>query len=383
MRRVLLALTFALSVVRPAFAQAPLSVDVVEKIDIVSAVRGGEDRRVRVLDNLDILGDADLERLVGWQGASAHVHVLNNLGASPNNQIGTLQGIDNIEVVGHRLHVFEAWVQQQFGERTSVRVGLYDLNSEFYTNGAAAELIAPAFGVGSELSATGVNGPSIFPSTALSIRVEQRLGKAGYVRAALLNATAGCPGEPNGVDFHFDNGLLGIGEIGIERSGLKLAAGYWRYTKPQEDFTETDADGVALRRHAQGAYVVAELRVAGSDDLRSFTLFARAGVSEGKTTPYIGGWQAGVFVERLFPGRPDSTLSLGMNQGLTTKGYRAALMAEGLPAARAETALEIAYSDKLAPWLSVKPDVQLIFDRGSVDRTPTVVVAALRTTLSF
>ena len=47
----------------------------VEKIDVLSAIRGSEDRRVHVLDDLDLLGDADLDRLIGWHGATAHVHV--------------------------------------------------------------------------------------------------------------------------------------------------------------------------------------------------------------------------------------------------------------------------------------------------------------------
>lgn len=308
---------------------------------------------------------------------------MNNLGSSPNDRIGTLQGVDNIEVRSHRLHLFEAWVQQRIGEHTTVRAGLYDLNSEFYANNAAALLIAPAFGVGSELSATGVNGPSIFPSTAVTVRVEHRFGKTAYVRAALLNATAGCPGEPNGVDFNFKNGLLGIAEVGVERSGAKLAVGYWRYTKRQVDFTEADADGEPLRQRAHGAYIVGELRVAGTEESRAVTVFGRLGVSDGKTTPYQGGWQAGFLVERLIPGRPDSAFSLGVNHGVTTKGYRAMRIAEGLPAAKAETALEVAYSDKVTRWLTLKPDLQLIFDRGGIDKSPTVVVAALRTTISF
>lgn len=383
MKLFILTITFALAVSGPAMAQSAVSVHLAEKIDVLSAVRGSVDDRVHVLDNLDLLGDADLEKLVGWDGATAHVHVMNNLGTSPNQTIGTLQGVDNIEVRNHRLHLFEAWVQQRIGERASVRAGLYDLNSEFYANSAAALLIAPAFGVGSELSATGVNGPSIFPSTAITVRVERRLGKTGYVRAALLNATAGCPGEPNGVDFNFHNGLLAIGEVGVERAGAKLAVGYWRYTKPQDDFTETDADGVPLRQRAHGAYLVAEMRVAGGDESRAVTLFARLGLSGGQTTPYKGGFQTGFLVERVLGGRPDSAISLGLNHGVTTDGYRAARRDEGLPPAQAETALELAYSDKVAPWLTLKPDLQLIFDRGGVDKSPTVVVAALRTTFSF
>ncbi|WP_029623209.1 carbohydrate porin [Sphingomonas elodea] len=383
MKRVLLALTFALLGATSAKAQSAVELHVAETIDLLSAVRGSDDSRAYLLDDLRVTADVDLEKLVGWKGTTAHVQVMNNLGASPNNGIGTLQGVDNIEVASHRFRLYEAWVEHRIGARTSVRAGLYDLNSEFYVNGSAGLLIGPAFGVGSELSATGVNGPSIFPSTSLTVRVEQRVGKVGYVRAALLNATAGCPGEPRGVDFRFSNGVLGIGEVGLEGSRGKLAVGYWRYSKRQEDFTETDADGNPLHQRAHGAYVVAELRLAGGDDRRTLTLFGRAGASEGRTTPYQGGWQAGLLIERLLPGRPASSLSFGMNQGVTTRGYRAVLAAQGLPPARAESALEVTYSDQVARWLTIQPDLQLIFDRGGVDKTPTTVVAALRTRIAF
>ena len=80
--------------------------------------------------------------------------------------------MNNIEVAETRFKVYEAWIEQGFGDgRVSLRAGLYDLNSEFYTNDAAGALIAPPFGIGSELSATGPNGPSIFPSTALAVRL--------------------------------------------------------------------------------------------------------------------------------------------------------------------------------------------------------------------
>lgn len=383
MKRVLLALTSALLGATSAHAQSAVELHASETIDLLSAVRGSEDNRAYLFDDLRVTADLDLERLLGWRGATAHVQVMNNLGASPNNSIGTLQGVDNIEVTSHRFRLYEAWVEHPLGARTSVRAGLYDLNSEFYVNGAAGLLIGPAFGVGSELSATGVNGPSIFPSTSLTVRVEHRVGKAGYVRAALLNATAGCPGEPAGVAFHLRNGVIGIGEVGLEPDGAKLAFGYWRYSKRQEDFTETDAEGTPLLRRSHGAYVVAELRLTGGEDRRTLTLFGRAGISEGKTTPYQGGWQAGVLIERLLPGRPESALSIGVNQAVTTRGYRSVLAGEGVPAARAESALEVTYSDRITRWLTVQPDLQLVFDRGGVRKAPTTMVAALRTRIAF
>ena len=148
-------------------------------LDLVAVDAADRGSGTALLDNLNVTADFDLDGLIGWRRATAHVHVLNNFGGMPNNRANTLQGIDNIEVASQRLRLFEAWLQYGLGSNASARVGLYDMNSEFYANDAAGTLLAPAFGVGSEIAATGPNGPSIFPSTALALRLEPRVGEQG------------------------------------------------------------------------------------------------------------------------------------------------------------------------------------------------------------
>jgi len=203
----------------------PVDVSASYVVDMTGVWAGGRAGKPYVLDDLNVAAMLDLEALAGWKGATFYVDMLNNLGGMPNDRAGTLQGINNIEVGSHRLRLFEAWLEQKLGSRTSVRVGLYDLNSEFYANDSAGLLVAPAFGVGSEIAATGPNGPSIFPSTALAVRVDQGVGKSGYVRAAVLNATAGTLGDPQGVNLTFDDGALLIGEAGVAGERGKLGIG--------------------------------------------------------------------------------------------------------------------------------------------------------------
>jgi porin len=144
----------------------PIQFGLTYTADYIGVIDGGLEQRGDYLDNLDVLIDADLDALMGWSGGTLHLHVLNNAGGTPNDFAGTLQGIDNIEVGEQRLRLFEAWIEQALGESATLRLGLYDLNSEFYANDAAGLLIASSFGIGSELAATGLNGPSVFPSTA-------------------------------------------------------------------------------------------------------------------------------------------------------------------------------------------------------------------------
>lgn len=334
------------------------------------------------LDNLNLQVDVDLGRVAGWQGAQVHVHFLNNLGGMPNNRAGTLQGVDNIEVATQRFRVFEAWIEQSIGPRTTLRAGLYDLNSEFYANDAAGLLLAPAFGVGSEISATGPNGPSIFPSSALAARVEHRFGRDGFMRVGVLNANARTLGDPGGVDFDFDEGLLLIAETGVEAS-FKATAGVWTYTRDQDEVVTPSGDGPLRRSAAQGAYAIFEHPIANRDQDNEVTGFVRVGVSDGHTTVFRGGWQAGVLFEAPFPGRPLGALSIGANQAFVSHAYRDALAATGIPPASAETQLEVTYTDVIFGRIGIQPDMQIIVDAGGERNRPLVIVSGLRFTFEF
>lgn len=280
------------------------------------------------------------------------------------------------------MRLFEAWLEQDLGTSSSVRVGLYDLNSEFYTNDSAGYLLAPAFGIGSEIAATGPNGPSIFPSTALGVRFDSRFSDGLFVRSAFVNAHSGVLGDPGGVDTSFDDGGLVIAEAGVE-AGRKLAVGVWRYTQRQDDIREIDTFGAPVQRIAQGVYLVFEHPLMGSADAWSSSAFFRAGLSEGQTTAFSGGWQAGLLVKRPFAGRADGVLSLGVNQGVLSDGYKRNQADLGLSLTTAETQIELTYSDKLLPNLTIQPDLQWIRRPGADRNVDDAVVAGLRVLLDM
>jgi len=253
------------------------------------------------------------------------------------------------------------------------------LNADFYQNDSAGLLVAPAFGIGSELAATGPNGPSIFPSTALTARVAVQLGKSGYAKIAIVDAKAGVIGDPNGIDFTMRDGALAIAEVGTTVSG-KLALGVWQYTHKQDDIRAVQVDGTRVKRVARGVYFLADHRLAGGDE-DATNLFLRVGVSEGKTTPFRGGFQAGVLRKAPFAGRPEGQISFGIQQGLLSRGFRQALEDEGAAASPAEYGVELTYSDKLMPWVSVQPDFQYI-RRPYGDGSRGTVIVGMRVTFA-
>jgi len=351
--------------------------------DVTGVVDGGISRRGRFLDNLEVGLDLDLEKAFGWRGGVAHVLLLNNSGGMPNDDAGTAQGVDNIEVSRQRARLFEAWAQQSFaGDSASVLVGLYDLNSEFYANDSAGLLIGPAFGIGSELAATGPNGPSIFPSTALAVRLKWAPREDLYLQAAVLNAEAGVLGDPDGIDTSFHDGALLVAEAGWTGSG-KLAVGAWRYSQKQDDIRDLTPSGGPAHRNAQGAYLLAEHPLdARFEGPRRATAFARLGLSDGDTTDFSGGWQAGILVRQVFESRPDSALSFGANQAWFGSKARANAVDAGAPLRRSESALELTYADTFGP-VTLQPDLQYVFNPAGDGAIGHAVIAALRVSVGF
>lgn len=360
-------------------APPPLSLEIVYTGDVMGVVDGGVKRGARYLDNLNVTADADLQQLVGWRGATVHVDILNNMGGRPNDLVGSVQGVDNIEVGQRRIKVYEAWIEQQLGAGTSLKLGLYDLNSEFYANDASGMLLAPPFGIGSELASTGTNGPAIFPSTALAARLKAGMGNA-YAQFAVINAKAGTLGDDDGVDVSGCEGVLLIGELGWTRDRSKIAAGAWQYTKRQPVVVPPGLTETGARATARGVYLVMEYGLIGAnDDPRQVTGFARVGLSDGLTTPFKAGWQAGLLVDHVIASRPASAFSLGVGSSLLSNHYRSG----DLALLGAETVIEATYGDELIKGVALQPDVQYIIHTGTDRSLKNAWVLGLRLSIGW
>jgi len=352
-------------------------------LDLTGEVGGERAHRLRELNKLHVDLGVDLAELIGWSGASAHFSVLNTSGARPNQDIGSLQGYDNIEVAGRRLRLYEGWVEQLFAaDRVSLRVGLYDFNTEFYVTDAASLLIAPAFGIGPEAAASGPAGPPVYPTTSLTARLRFEPTATTYLQAAVMNAHIGSVGEPDGVNVSFDHGVLTAVEAGWTGRG-KIAVGAWRYSERLDDLIDVDLFGAPLQRQVQGVYLLAETRLFGASDAAGVDGFVRLGVSDGDTNILRAGWQAGVLVGPVAPGRPDSRLSFGIEQAVLSDKGRALLTLGGTASAATETGFELTYADQISEHVTLQPDIQYILNPGGDRAAKSAAIATLRLTVDF
>jgi len=368
-----LAASLALCSALPARADEALDLSFEYTADIALTAAGGEDSRLRYLDNLGIGLDADLEQLAGIEGLRLRIGLLGNAGGRPNDGAATLEGVDNIEVGRRGLRLFEAWAEKDF-PGGSLRLGLYDLNSEFFATDASALLIAPPFGIGSELAGIGRNGPSIFPSSALAARIEARLPlPGGHIRLAAVNARAQTLGDPGGVDLSFSDGLLLIGEVGGGEH-LRVALGGWTLTRPAPEALPGD-------RRPAGLYGLLEADLVTGP--RKLTVFLRGGAARADAAPFRNSLQAGLLLAPALEGRENSAFSIGYHRAATSARFRDGLAADGGSPWRTEHKVEVTYSDSPGGPVVIQPDLQWIAQTAPGLPSRKALHATMRLTLTL
>lgn len=353
----------------------PFVLDLAYTGEVNGVLSGGNKRSTRYLDNLDIVAEADLDGLIGWKGASALAYGLYNNGTNFSPLVGDAQVTSNIETGTRAFRLYEVWLNQEFGEHASLRVGLYDLNSEFDALDTSSLFIGSAHGIGTDISQSGVNGPSIFPTTSLAARIEFKPAPGWSFRAALLDGVPGDPDRPTRTAIKLGNGdgALFVAELEAPLADGKLLFGHWRYSAHFERF------GGSIGKSFGGFYARGEHHLTHeADPEQGLSAFFRLGFADGRVNPFESFLSAGLRYRGLIEGRDRDEIGFALASAFTSRDYRLTSDAE-----RAETALELTYRAHLAEWLTVQPDIQYIFNPGPTPGIPDALVFGLRVELGW
>lgn len=330
----------------------------------LSVVQGGAARGDAYLDNLDLTAEVDGERVFGVHGLTLFAYVLYDNGHEFGERYaGTAQGVSNIEAV-RSWRLYEAWADWNLGPG-SMRFGLYNLNSEFDVNETGALFINPAHGIGTDFAQSGMNGPSIFPTTSLGVRYRREAGD-WYGQIAALDGVPGDPQDPksNRVKFDSGDGALLVGEVGRAFGRARAAAGVWHYTASFDDVRDVDAQGDPVRRRgATGAYAIMEGRVYAEQDAeQGLSMFLRAGLADARVHQFGSYLGAGAVYTGVLPGRAADQFGLSVASAANGDRFRDAMTLAGSPVERRETIWELAYRVQVGERFFLQPDVQYVVD---------------------
>ncbi len=355
-----------------------------------SLTQGGLRPGERYLDDLDVQLTADLERAIGWAGAKAFIYGLYNNGTAFSGDIvGDLQGVSSIETGIEALRLEEAWIDQSFAEgHGSLRVGLYNLNSEFDASLVRSVFINPSHGIGPDFGQAGLNGPSIFPATSLAVRLGWTFDGGAYVRGAILDGVPDDPNHPKRttIDLRGSDGALLVVEGGVAREdGTVFSLGLWHFTAAFDDLIETAPNGGPISRHDNsGAYASLEGPLWSREEHDPFDLsaFGRVGIASGDVNPidsYIG---AGLVAAGPIETRPQDKLGLAVAIANVGDKFKAVTRAAGGEPAPREINVELTYQAPIVDGLVLQPDVQWIDDPSADASIRNAFVIGLRVRLS-
>ena len=351
--------------------------------------RGGVRRGERYLDNLDITLTIDAERALGWRGATLFVYGLYNNGrAFSGDLVGDAQIVSNIETGTGAARLFQAWIEQRFaGDNASIKVGLYDLNSEFDTSNVGSLSLLSSHGIGPEFAHSGRNGPSIFPVTSLAVRGEHKFSEKLVARAAVLDGVPGDPDRPGrtAIKLSGRDGMLAVAELGYVGEQGKASIGFWRYTAAFPSYAAQAGltSGSSIRGN-DGLYVVVERQLTlrseniGLDRRRGLAGFIQGGVADARFNrihQYVG---AGLVYTGLVRPEGDDRAGVTVARAALASGYRRLAATMGERVNRAELVVEVTYRTPLTPWLTVQPDVQYIASPSAGRSLPDALAIGLR-----
>lgn len=113
------------------------------------------------------------------------------------------------------------------------------------------------------------------------------------------------------------------------------------------------------------------------------TGFLRAGISDGDTSDFTGSFTAGVLVDRVLPGRPDSQFSLGVRHAYVSDQFKDTARSNGETPKSGESGVEVTLADQLTSAVSLQGSLHYAPSPGAVKSADDALVSSVRLTVAF
>ncbi len=366
--------------------------------DPYGLLSGGLKRGGTYSGRLDVEADFDATKLFGLPGATLHANLFQIHGEDLSaTRIGNFLSINDIGALPST-RLYEAWYEQRFGERVSLRLGQQGIDVEFLTSDYAANFINASFGWPGLPSVDLPDGGPAYPLSTPAARLKVVASdKLSFIAAVFDGDPAGpCAQEkqvcdPSGTNFRVGDPPLVIAEAHYrynrgEGAGglpgtLKLGA-YGHFGRFADDRLGSDgrplavrgSDGMPVEHFRNGAfYGILDqqiYRAPGDDPEKGVGLFARvigAPADRNLVDLYV---DAGVSAFGVLPSRPNDLFGIAAAFARISPNVAASDIDRNAdtgvagPVRDYEAVLELTYQARIVPGLAIQPDVQYIVHPG-------------------
>ena len=366
--------------------------------------------------------EADLEKALGWQGASVRTTWLWLSGRDPSEDlVGNFLAISNIAGF-NTLRMFELWFQQNLlDDKSSLRFGQLSADSEFLISDYSGLFINGTFGWPAFAYMNMPNGGPGYPMGTLGARLALSPVDWFTLQAAAFQGNV-FEQDVNRHGFRWSldaqTGYTFLSEAKFRwnhregENGLpgQVKPGVWFQTGQNADaLADTTSSGNA------GFYVVFDQMlyrepcapsVAGRTkdakpavDGKSVKSFKSA-VEMEKSDQGLGYFgrvaftpadrnfinfyfDSGLSYKGLIPTRDNDTIGIGFGYAQLSNGARKSLKDEGSIPIGAEMVIEFTYQAAITPWLVLQPDLQYIINPGGSTDIDNALVIGGRAAITF
>jgi len=395
---------------------APVQWSFAYNSDANADLSGGERTGSAYLQRLGLIGDADLDRLIGWHGATVHISVHSiagrGLSATRTGNILTVSGLE----AEPALRLFNLWIEQKLGARATLRAGQFTAGQEFAISPTANLFVNATFGWPGSFAADLPSGGPAYPLAAPGIRLAVQADDRTMIRAAIFpgDPAGKGTGDPQRRDLHGINSLrlkgkpFAIAEIqrssGGDDPSWTATLGGWVHFDSFDDLRLDDtgrslasamSSGRPLRHARNGAlYAITDWRLwrSGTRSVHGFLRGSASPADRNAIDLYV---DAGLSMTSPLRGRPKDVVGVGfaiahLSAGLRALGDQRAAFVPGRTSTPGfEGVVEGSYQMQLRPGVSVQPNVQMILHpagalltgAGTPPLPRRAIVLGLRTSL--
>ena len=332
----------------------------------------------------------NLDKLLGWEGASFYTNVLFPHGDSLTQKYtGDFNVVSNIDT-SNSLRLYKLWLQQNLDDdKWSLRVGQIAADKECFVSDSASLYFNNAFGTFPVFSSN-IPGP-IFPLSAPGARVRWAPTDGFSVLAMVFSGNVGsATSNPHntGWQLRSHNGALSLLELAYkthQADGDTGLPGTFKLGGFYDSKSFADQGDGSSRRGDGGFYAMADQMLyreptSGKDESHGLSAFARTGLApqaDRNVVTFDG--EAGFNYVGLFPSRGKDITGIAFAS--TRLGDEYVRASQG--SSHHEAILELTHLAVLGDHFTLQPDFQYILNPGGLGGIRNAFVAGLRFTVLY
>ena len=311
-------------------------------------------------------------------------------------KVGDFSNVSNI--AGYNtVRLQEMWFQQSLWlKRISIRLGILAADAEFFTSTTSSLFINGTFGAFTFVGAN-LPDPPVYPVAVPGIRLAVAPVSFLSFQVGVYGGDSGGSQDQNNHGTNFNlrsgDGALIFGEVaytvnqspgdrglqGTYKLGSFVHTGSRNFNTFDSQARNVLGVGQIENRGTDfGVYAIGdqELYKAAGKTITTFLRVGGAPSDANFVNFYVdGGFNFTGFV----PGRQRDVAGIALAYSKVSDDFSDSQRTQGLPGFSNETVLEATYRVNIAPWWSVQPDLQYVFNPSGQDGSHDALVLGMRT----